>query len=241
MANWWSVAFVVTLVVLIIVSYLFIKCQSPTVAQRTIPPPALPPPQLGFVFRADKNMDSKDLFMMKTPGKTNFPSIFSSDSEREAARSEARKFFKEHFGLSDALLSVAMVELAVNPEAGYYTKEGPIVDGGFVVPIIKGTVLKGKYGGEKGVIPVVAGVVAWGFYMFNGWKINYMSTCPMLTFKTYDGNYAPIDCYVKVLEAPQEQQAFVGLEGKAIGVYKNTMLNNGLNNITIRNVLTFPQ
>ncbi len=231
-----SFAFVIVIIVL---AYFLYTCHfGATSGQRVFPTPTTLEHQLMLVFVADAVMDADKLFLTKKLSGGDFISMFNTQ-ELETVKENSTKFFKEYFGLSDAYLNLAMSELRVNPKGNYRTPDGnSVVDGGFVVPVPKGMKLYGLYGGKNGVASDRAGVLAYGHYKIqDGYNIIYKSTCPLVSFSTFDGNYNPIDCYVEIIQSPNPRE--IGMKGKAIGVYKNTKVNNELNHIVIRNVLTF--
>ncbi len=221
---------IVTLVILVLVYFLY-KCYFGATAGQRVSTmiPNLNPPSKMIVLIANSVMDSKKLFSTKKMDK-NFVSVFT-DEERMKVKQEATAFFKDHYGLSDSFLNTFMTELAVNPKANYTNMDSGkrIKDGGYVVMVIKGTKLYGKYGGTSGVASNKNVVLPFGYYMFNDTKVRYKGTCPMVTFDSYDASYTPISCKIEMN----------GLTGMAEGIYIKTKLKNGLDHVLIKNVLTF--
>lgn len=235
-----NLLFILAIFLILALGYFLYQCQfGATPGQRVMQVPTLTPFDLTMQFTADQIMDPNMLFLMKSGFSGEFPTMFTTD-ELAVVKQNALAFFKESFGLSDAYLNLTATELRVNPDSNYQSSGMPIMDGGFVVPIPKGMPLHGKYGGESGVASSKQTILAYGHYVLpNGYTIIYKSTCPMITFSTFDGNYTPIDCYTEILESPNPSD--VGMQGKAIGLYRSTLLANGQSLVVIRNVLTFPQ
>ncbi len=236
---------VILLLVVIYFGYLLYKGSFPTMDQRVWPVPKKLSDKELILLTAESVMDGNKLFLAERKMGEDL-SIFKDDKELDAFKQESIKYFKRQFGLSDTFINMFLFELRVNDKAGYnayYSKsEGtiqtPIIDGGFIVFVPKGTTLHGLYGGTNGVTIGRPATLAFGYYIIGDkYKIKYYSPCPLQIMMTYDANYGPVDCDVEILESPNK--ATIGLKGKAIGIYKNIKLSNGLNGISIRNVLTF--
>lgn len=195
-----------------------------------------------FIIKGYNNNDSY----------TDFPHIFDDNNEREEMRKQAKIFFKKQFGLSDTFLNTFMFELTVNPEINYRAYHNQVDnkynnkmrDGGFIVFIPPLTRLYGRYGGNNGVVADGSSTLAYGQYKIydetgnNIYKIIYESQCPLQNFNTYDGVYTPIDCDIKIIKSPRENE--IGMKGKAQGINRNFTINsNKKNHILIKNVMTF--
>ncbi len=248
----WDWTFGITSLILLIISLVLLwflyKAYFPTPTQRIWPASvARKPGNKEFItLLADQMMDDNKLFLIRYPTTKNFPSIFATEAERNAVEKSARDYFKKQFGLSDTYLNTFMFEIRVSEESGYHAnhvknqpgKQYPLIDGGFTVFIPPGKRLYGRYGGKTGVSSSIKGILAYGYYILgDDYKIRYVSACPLQQLQTFDGNYNFIDCDVKIEDATDK--GLVGLMGKAQGMYKNWKLDNGLNYISIRNVLTF--
>ncbi len=238
----------VLVIVMLCSVYLLYKANFGTTSGKRIwpvPNPEIPEKKEVILFTADAVMDSNNLFMTKSTH-DDFKTIFESDEEKEMLKKEAIEYFKKQYGMSDTFLNVAMLELRVNDKGGYNAScmksnpgfASPVVDGGYIVFVPAGKMLHGRYGGNSGVSVNKPTTLAYGFYKMGGsYVIKYMSPCPLQVFTTYDGNYSPIDCDVEIIKSKDPKT--VGLKGKAQGVYRNFKLSNGLNQVTIRNVLVF--
>lgn len=237
--------FIFIAIIIGLVYYLY-KCHTGGMEnQRKWPTPNITKSKKTILLSADSILEPGTTFIMKKTLPANL-SIFKSSGQKEITKNNAIKFFKEHFGLSDLYLGVAMVELRVNDKLNYHAKlisdeRSPtgIIDGGYAVVVPKGKKLHGKYGGKNGVSSHLPGILAYGNYVFNdgSYVIEYTSTCPMTKFQTYDGDYTPIDCDIKILDA--KNKSLIGLKGKAKGLFQvNNLKDGGAYNI-IRNVLNF--
>jgi hypothetical protein len=201
---------------------------------------------------SDIKMNSDDTFIINYDGKKEFAHVFDSEEERELVRKEARAYFKKQYGMSDWYLDLAMVEVTVNPKIGYrayYDQDTKkfnqrMEDGGFVVYVPPSFMLKGRYGGENGVMVTQTGLIPYGHYRILDnnnkvqYKIIYSAPCPLQSIDRYDATYMPIDCDVEIIQAPNEE--LVGLKGKAQGIHRDIKISGRKkNHITIRNVMGF--
>jgi len=195
--------------------------------------------KLSLIAVSDKIIPSKDVFKYNFPLSFGFKTIFKTEEERNKAKEESRKFFQNTFGLSDLHLKLFMWELRVNDSLDYrfVHDNSTLLDGGYICYVPPKTVLRGTYGGVNGVIVNKGGVLAFGYYVGGGYKIRYWSMCPLVTHKTYDGNYTPIDCDLEIEDALDKK--LIGTKGKAQGIYKIINYKGLTNHVTIRNVMTF--
>lgn len=235
---------VILILALVGIVYYSYSCFFPSMNQRIWPITKLPKHTEFITFVADSMLEPGILFQFNMPTE-GFQSIFKSDDEKEKMKQDAINYFKEQFGLSETFITTLMREIRVNDAGGYKAesvKSNPnlngthVIDGGYAAYIPPGTTLYGRYGGKTGVKINISGVLAYGYYIINDYKILYKSPCPLQSFKTYDADYNPIDCDVEVVSGTNTD--LIGLKGKAIGVMRTAKLNNGKDHITIRNVLS---
>jgi hypothetical protein len=201
---------------------------------------------------SDIKMNSDDTFIINNNGRKNFPHVFDSEEERLSVRQEARAYFKKQYGMSDWYLDLAMVEVTVNPKIryrAYYDQDTKkfnqrMEDGGFVVYVPPSFVLKGRYGGQDGVMVTQSGLIPYGHYRILDnndkvqYKIVYSAPCPLQDMERYDATYMPIDCDIEIIKAPNDK--LVGLKGKAQGIHRDIKISGPKkNHITIRNVMGF--
>ncbi len=195
-----------------------------------------------IVTTIDVIFDSNQIFTFNLPF-SKFKSVFS---ETEYVKKESRQFFKETFGFTDKFLKLFMFEFKVNDDIDYrvqYTQSGSVVnqyikDGGHIVYVPHKTKLHGTYGGKQGIQIEKGGFVMLGYYIIGSeYKIRYTSIYPLITHKTYDGAYTPIECDIEIIESFDKK--LIGLKGKAQGIYKVSNYRGISNHILVRNVMTF--
>lgn len=195
----------------------------------------------------DNVMHKKDMFNTAKTNDKTFKHIFSSDAEREQLKQEAMTFYKTHYGLPGWYLKLFMRQVNANTHLSKYRVdylqsdpkfEGIIKDGGYVVMILPGFPIFGKYG--KGIVLKKPVVIPYGYYVFgenDEYKIKYITRRPWASIKTYDGDYTIIDYDLEITAAPKKE--LVGLKGRANGLYRVFELVNGKQHILIKNILDF--
>jgi hypothetical protein len=248
-----SFSYMLITIVIVVLAYLLYQSYfSGESRQRLYAKPQLPSGKEFQVFTMDAIGDRSEMFIIGIPQNTNFKSIYSSKDEEQKVKKEAHQFFKTHFGLSDSFLLTYMYPIVINSKLGYHLQysqsvpgyQGKIQDGGYTCYVPKGQKMYGQYGGSIGVAFDRDAILIYGHYLVGDkYRIRYWSSSPIKTYKSFDGDYTPVDCDVEIEHAPEAR--LIGLKGKSHGIYiKKRLVPDQKkpmekDHIIIRNVLTF--
>lgn len=234
----WLFILILTLVIILLVSYFIFQYTNETKRQRKYSQPQKKQDKNVMILIGDSVLPNNQLFLTETSENQNI-----NDIDILKLQKMAHQFFQKQYGLDDSYIKKFMKKTEVNSKVGYHyvTTDGevlPVIDKGFSCYIPERKSLYGKYGGKNGLITNRDSILMYGYYQIGDrYKILYKCEEPFETFITYNGSYTPINYDIEMLEASDDH--LVGLKGKGEGIYKNRKLNNGENSVVIRNILTW--